>query len=343
MLQDPHFFPVLQTKGWKGLSQVACMCLIGKNEPTENSSIFASYGVVGEDRNAYMTKESLSREGLTLEDISNKSQENLKRHISGLEWEKVDVPNINVLCLQGDENTSSVLVLENYLSQLHSHFNSSLIHFAAPNRYTLFVSDEGLLFGQVIESIYNESLQNNEAPLSPDLYVMQDGKIVGTASLGNANEEGIEEDEEISNEDLGLIILSGPVSVFILVAAADGNIDKKELKTFLREIVIMGEKPGTPAPIKKMFQALPNVITQLIQELTSEGLNLENLCKSVIGSSHCVEQAFGKRVGKKYNQILIDIAVKIAGSSGGFLGLGSKIDKHERQVIDTLKRALNVK
>lgn len=339
MLQDPNFLPVLQTPGWKGRQHVPCACVITKEEPGDQVKLFAAFGVVDEGKNAYLTRESMASDGLSLDQVSAIAKQNLTQYVSQLEWQPVDAEGMNVLSLEGNECTSSALILEEYLAPLHQHFNSEMVFLAVPNRYSLFASDDALIFNHVIKDMYKESKEESEAALCPHVFVLQNGKIVGQATLEENNEEEKPE-EELDHETLALVILSGPVSVFLMVAAADGNIDKKEIKSFLREVVKLSSKAGTPAPLKSLFQSLPSIIQPLLEQLISNGLDISILAKSVIASSQYVEKAFGKRVSKKYSQILIELATTIASASGGFLGLGPKIDKHERTVINALKKAL---
>jgi hypothetical protein len=111
----------------------------------------------------------------------------------------------------------------------------------------------------------------------------------------------------------------------IEIAWADGTIDAKESKAMLKAMVDEGFDKGSinytvieswmkHRPPKELLSAWVHYTRALCENLTEE--EKKNFCKKIV-----------------------DRAVAIAESSGGFLGLGNKISKAEEEVIDTLKSA----
>jgi len=135
----------------------------------------------------------------------------------------------------------------------------------------------------------------------------------------------------------GVIDISkGPAIVFLMVAAADGVIDKKEVGA-LRKIV---QEMHTHE--SKLFRA---ALTMLVADLeaTLQSCSvplLENLAAlgEVVGS---VRETFPDQADLDCSA-LYDLGESVAKASGGFLGFGAKIGKEEETTLRLLKGFLGV-
>lgn len=128
-----------------------------------------------------------------------------------------------------------------------------------------------------------------------------------------------------------------PLLVFLLVAAADGKVDKKELAAF--DKIVEASLGSTNDLVRQTItQMLPEVERHL-EELTSEGVNpLEELKRvaAILDSNHPNE-------AEEFKIYLLVVATKIAQSSGGFLGFGKKIDDREAAAIAAIAVTLGIK
>ncbi|MCH2207864.1 MAG: hypothetical protein MK132_18580 [Lentisphaerales bacterium] len=149
--------------------------------------------------------------------------------------------------------------------------------------------------------------------------------------------------ESLDSDRLAEVILSGPVGIFILIAAADGEIDNKEVMSFINSVGEIGGKQQVPSQIRAIFKALPNSVKNLIDEYTPKQETPEKLYDLVLESSECVKETYSEEIAQRFNGILVELATNIAKASGGFFGLGSKIDRSEKKVIEQLKSMLRVK
>lgn len=127
-----------------------------------------------------------------------------------------------------------------------------------------------------------------------------------------------------SAEELAMLTRS-PLLIFLLVAAADGKVDKKEFNEF-QKVIVGVMTNATPLLRDAMSRLLPRM-EQTFDELEdiNPGEELERL--AVVLDTHYPKEA------KAFKQQLVSIAVSIAESSGGFLGFGSKISNDEKTAI----------
>jgi tellurite resistance protein len=98
------------------------------------------------------------------------------------------------------------------------------------------------------------------------------------------------------------------------VAWADGAVQKGERAAILKILKARGIEPGTQA-----FQT----IESLLEEQPSEAFMRQSLeiLREVVGTT-------GDRAGE-----IVDLCIKVAAASGGFLGVGRKIGDEEKELI----------
>ena len=127
-----------------------------------------------------------------------------------------------------------------------------------------------------------------------------------------------------TEEDLTTLARS-PLLVFLLVAAADGKVDRKEFAGF-HKVIVGVMTSATPLLRDAMSRLLPRM-EETFDEL--EDINPVQELERLAGllDTHYPKEA------KVFKEQLVSIAVKIAESSGGFLGFGSKVSKDEKAAI----------
>ena len=133
------------------------------------------------------------------------------------------------------------------------------------------------------------------------------------------------------------ILSMGLVASFLLVAAADGNVDDKEYQAFFNIIHAVAE--GVPVSlILKAAARIPSQLHMLWPAVTARGAHPPRMVAEavVLAAAKFSEEDFNV-----YRSVAMAIAVKTAeAEGGGFFGLGSKISKDEQKVLDGLKKLL---
>jgi len=144
-------------------------------------------------------------------------------------------------------------------------------------------------------------------------------------------------EERAASADSGQALEQAITAIFLVVAAADGEVDKKELKAFVnavKEAVVTQPEQN----VKYFLVGLANL-----------EVNLSSLKNQ--GAMHCLEVLAEARVAAfqllsesdatTYLNALYAMGENIASASGGgILGMGSKIGKEEKLALEAIKKLL---
>jgi hypothetical protein len=129
------------------------------------------------------------------------------------------------------------------------------------------------------------------------------------------------------------LMLRAPFLVCILVAGADGTIDKKEIKTAIQSAQ---KKKQTSATLASYFRDISvdfeETLRVLIQSYPYEATQRNPLLTEEISALNEVLPKLDKVFAQHFYQFLLDLASSIANSSGGFLGL-KKIGPEEEKYL----------
>ena len=141
----------------------------------------------------------------------------------------------------------------------------------------------------------------------------------------------------ITVADWQLLCLS-PCLVFMIVAAADGTVDKNEAKAF-GEIL---QKP-TAHPSRYLQKVLAETrgnVQGLIREILERG---DNPLTTLGQVAAVVDAQMDEDEGFMFKLSLLAIGQQIAkASGGGFLGMGNKVSKEEQQALVAIAAVLKV-
>jgi tellurite resistance protein len=130
------------------------------------------------------------------------------------------------------------------------------------------------------------------------------------------------------------LLARAPLLAFLLVAAADGKVDKKELTAFA-EIVDAMMAGAPPLLQKAMSEMLPQMARFANEAGDRNPVEDMERVASVL-DTHFPNEA------EMFKRTLVAIAIKVASSSGGFLGMGSKISKDEKIAIAAIAITLGL-
>ena len=140
---------------------------------------------------AFVPSNTLS-EQLSIADVHDHAMNNLERRLASIEWQELsfdprvpDLDTITGLVLVGDYFTSEAILSETIMKKAHDMLNSAMVMAIVPQRGELFVSPlvseenpeyERVVFAQfAIKKFFNPE----QAPISPNVFILRNGKIVG--------------------------------------------------------------------------------------------------------------------------------------------------------------------
>jgi predicted lipase len=131
----------------------------------------------------------------------------------------------------------------------------------------------------------------------------------------------IKEFDTLNNQETELM-LRAPFLVCILIAGADGTIDKKEIK---EAITVTQKNKKTIGILASYFRELSEDFEDKLK-VTIQGYPYESTQRApiIIGELAELNKIFpklDKTFAKSFYEILIELAEKIASSSGGLLGI----------------------
>ncbi|MGD9170092.1 MAG: hypothetical protein PVI97_08535 [Candidatus Thiodiazotropha sp.] len=131
------------------------------------------------------------------------------------------------------------------------------------------------------------------------------------------------------NSEEAKVFATAPILVFLLIAAADGKIDKKEVKQF-EKILIKKEYQA----IRAMMQMADVSVNDYIQAFLSAKVDYIHELQKITAA---LDENLSKEQAAAIKLILLSLGKVIAESSGGFLGIfGSKISKEEKIALSLI-------
>jgi hypothetical protein len=155
-----------------------------------------------------------------------------------------------------------------------------------------------------------------------------------------ADEQGeaaTEQEGDLTAEELQTLAYA-PMAVFCMVAAADGNIDKKEIEAFRQEL-LKGLLTDSEILIRVTMGAMEGFEEMITKLLSQE----ENILMKLVEARVLLDNRLPAEESHKFRLSLMTLGEAVASASGGFLGVfGSKIDKKEKKVLSALSELLGV-
>ena len=138
--------------------------------------------------------------------------------------------------------------------------------------------------------------------------------------------------DALSSVDKSLLV-SSPILVFSLIAAADGKTDQKEWHEFLRLLESAQSPVGKPdltsVVVSQVLSLDANRITEILRE--------KNPVDDLLLVAQVVTRHFRKDVATEFLQEMMELAQRIAEASGSILGFGSGVSKEEKKALATLR------
>lgn len=133
----------------------------------------------------------------------------------------------------------------------------------------------------------------------------------------------------LGEAEQGQLLTCAAPFVFLLVAAADGNVDRKELKSFANILahddyqILAASMAASGVPLDQMVDVAKSY--------------LQNPIVGLVSLTQVIDASMDKTMAGAFKVALFGLARAVAEASGGFLGfLGNKIDKNESAVLDAI-------
>jgi hypothetical protein len=128
------------------------------------------------------------------------------------------------------------------------------------------------------------------------------------------------------------LMLKAPVLVCILIAGADGDIDKKEIK----EAIILTQRKTNPALagyLREVSQDFEDKLKVLIQSYPHPPVERAASIMAELGQVDRVFTKMDRRFAADIYEMLKQLAAKIAASSGGIWGMNT-VTEEEAKYLD---------
>jgi hypothetical protein len=140
----------------------------------------------------------------------------------------------------------------------------------------------------------------------------------------------IKEFDKLTDSETELM-LKAPVLVCILIAGADGTIDKKEIKEAIAQTQ-RKTKASLSNYLKEVSQDFEDKIKILIQSYPYESTQRNPILIDELGQLNGIWKKLDKGFASQVYQMLIELAQKIASSSGGLWGMKTVANEEAKYV-----------
>ena len=131
---------------------------------------------------------------------------------------------------------------------------------------------------------------------------------------------------------------NAPYLIFFLVAAADGKVDKKEMKEFIKVL-------SNPELLKNtlMNKIITDTISRAGEYITEVASGETDFIQELSSLKEIVESNLTESEANDFKLSLFMLGKYIAEASGGFFGFGSKISKEEKAALAAIAVCLDIK
>jgi hypothetical protein len=180
-IKADNFLPILQPPHWEGWRKVPCRRLV----EVENVEVpLVALGWDEDEQLRYMNADPVA----DLVSIERQARRNLRRRHPDSLFQEQQVPLddgvLRLLLRSDDEYTAADILLPPLMRHAHKLLDQELLVVGIPNRFSMIVAaaDYAPVLALFVDEQYRMSHDEQMGPLSPFLFLLEDGKVVGTAS-----------------------------------------------------------------------------------------------------------------------------------------------------------------
>ena len=141
----------------------------------------------------------------------------------------------------------------------------------------------------------------------------------------------IKELERLKESEVELM-LKAPVVLCILIAGADGTIDRKEIKEAINVTVKKKDKTILDSYFREVSQDFEDKLKVLLQGYPHQSSQRNPILIQELSQLNPILKKLDKSFSKPFYDMLKELAEKIAGSSGGLWGMMS-VDSEEAKYM----------
>ena len=141
----------------------------------------------------------------------------------------------------------------------------------------------------------------------------------------------IKELERLKESEVELM-LKAPVILCILIAGADGTIDRREIKEAINVTVKKKDKTILDNYFKEVSQDFEDKLKILLQSYPYQSAQRNPILIKELSELNPILKKLDKSFSKPFYDMLKELAEKIAGSSGGLWGMMS-VDSEEAKYM----------
>lgn len=190
---NDELFPALKPADWvtNARGHVALQSIFLSDEIKDNEPV-VGYVHDNPQTVTFVPFDSVGDQ-LTITDIHKHAMDNLERRLAAVNWQELSfdtdiegLGTIGGLVLTGDYFASEAILSESLMKKAHQQSNSAMLMAIAPQRGELFVTQlvseenperERIIFAQFA---IKKFFKADQAPISPNVFIVRNGKIVGT-------------------------------------------------------------------------------------------------------------------------------------------------------------------
>lgn len=214
---------------------------------------------------------------------------------------------------------------------------------------TLFAHDiDGLMFGEPGGTTLSDDLVELDHVLKLlGAHVVKTGRFYFLPAIDWSKQPGLLEallgkpsteiSQHIANQHLDKATMALLIA-FVLIAAADGSADDKEVAKFLDLLGKAGSASNDNSLFAQTARTLQGELRERMAVLKQPGYDIT---AALIDGLRSSDQLLSPKERHEFRTRLYSIVEEVAkASGGGFLGFGSKISKGEQRSLDQLKAIL---
>lgn len=318
MLDDPEFFPFLQSATWPGRSS----CLVRPLVPPPGDLVIA-YGVASASQNRYLTREALEATEYNENDIHEQTVENLRSRHGKIPWSPLTIGGEDALIRSGDPIISSDVLNPRGMRKLAGAFNGDAVYLGIPSCFTVMASSDPDLLSGMVRGLYREAEKEKAGALSTLIYTIEDGNI--TSAFERSHEP--RSTTQLEPAKLTKLILEGVAAIALVMSRARGEEDNAPATPFWDAF---RRKLGSLSPaLACLAEANGEAFTAAVATLTANKralIGVRTLAKIV---RHALPLDDGSRVANA----AISAALASGQAGTGFFGLGRSLPKNLRYPI----------
>lgn len=136
-------------------------------------------------------------------------------------------------------------------------------------------------------------------------------------------------------------LAQGIVATFILLAAIDGGVSKKELENF-RRILNAAKNSDSETFAHQLLRYVEEHVEALLRQAATARQRGTTIAEMVYDSVQFAKKSMPASDSYVYRALVMRLAQNTAEADGGFMGFGSKINAKEREALEVVSELTGV-